>query len=40
MNQTEKLLMDIKNILSVTSDLVQEVDFLKRFFDERSDRLL
>ncbi|MGG1368275.1 LuxR C-terminal-related transcriptional regulator [Priestia megaterium] len=34
MNQTEKLLMGIKHILSVASDLVQEVDRLKRVEEE------
>ena len=34
MNQTEKLLMGIENILSVASDLVQEVDRLKRVEEE------
>jgi hypothetical protein len=34
MDQTEKLLMGIKNILSVASDLVQEVDHLKRVEEE------
>ncbi|MGC3792217.1 helix-turn-helix transcriptional regulator [Priestia aryabhattai] len=34
MNQTEKLLMGIENILSVASDLVQEVDGLKLVEEE------
>ncbi|PEB61009.1 LuxR family transcriptional regulator, partial [Priestia megaterium] len=34
MDQTEKLLMGIENILSVASDLVQEVDRLKRVEEE------
>ncbi|MDY0944288.1 helix-turn-helix transcriptional regulator [Priestia megaterium] len=34
MNQTEKLLMGIENVLSVASDLVQEVDRLKRVEEE------
>ncbi|MET1138933.1 LuxR family transcriptional regulator, partial [Bacillus subtilis] len=34
MDQTEKLLMGIEHILSVASDLVQEVDRLKRVEEE------
>ncbi|WEA47245.1 helix-turn-helix transcriptional regulator [Priestia aryabhattai] len=34
MDQTEKLLMGIERILSVASDLVQEVDRLKRVEEE------
>ncbi|MGE7717778.1 response regulator transcription factor [Priestia megaterium] len=34
MDQTEKLLLGIENILSVASDLVQEVDRLKRVEEE------
>ncbi|MCM3308648.1 response regulator transcription factor [Priestia megaterium] len=34
MDQTEKLLMGIENILSVASDLVQEVDRLKSVEEE------
>jgi len=34
MDQTEKLLIGIENILSVASDLVQEVDRLKRVEEE------
>lgn len=34
MDQTKKLLMGIENILSVASDLVQEVDRLKRVEEE------
>jgi len=34
MDQTEKLLMGIENILSVASDLVQEIDRLKRVEEE------
>ncbi|MEB2278269.1 helix-turn-helix transcriptional regulator [Bacillus sp. ILBB4] len=34
MDQTEKLLLGIENILSVASDLVQEVDRLKRVVEE------
>lgn len=34
MDQTEKLLMGIENILSVASDLAQEVDRLKRVEEE------
>lgn len=34
MDQTEKLLMGIENILSVASDLVQEVNRLKRVEEE------
>ncbi|WP_340598960.1 LuxR C-terminal-related transcriptional regulator (plasmid) [Priestia megaterium] len=34
MDQTEKLLMGIEKILSVASDLVQEVDRLKRVEEE------
>lgn len=34
MDQTEKLLMSIENILSVASDLVQEVDRLKHVEEE------
>ncbi|MCM3774294.1 LuxR C-terminal-related transcriptional regulator [Priestia aryabhattai] len=34
MDQTEKLLMGIENILSLASDLVQEVDRLKQFEEE------
>lgn len=34
MDQTEKLLMGIENILSVASNLVQEVDRLKRVEEE------
>jgi len=34
MDQTEKLLMGIENILSVASDLVEEVDRLKRVEEE------
>ena len=34
MDQTENLLMGIENILSVASDLVQEVDLLKRVEEE------
>jgi hypothetical protein len=30
MDQTEKLLMGIENVLSVASDSIQEVDRLKR----------
>lgn len=30
MDQTEKLLIDIENVLSVASDSIQEVDRLKR----------
>ncbi|MEE3897178.1 LuxR family transcriptional regulator [Priestia megaterium] len=34
MDQTEKLLMGIERILSVASDIVQEVDHLKRVEEE------
>lgn len=34
MDQTEKLLTGIESILSVASDLVQEVDRLKRVEEE------
>ncbi|PEE73262.1 LuxR family transcriptional regulator [Priestia megaterium] len=34
MDQTEKLLMGIEHILSIASDLVQEVDRLKRVEEE------
>lgn len=34
MDQTEKLLMGIESILSVASDLVQEIDRLKRVEEE------
>ncbi|MED4045951.1 MULTISPECIES: hypothetical protein [Priestia] len=34
MDQTEKLLIGIENILSVASDLVHEVDRLKRVEEE------
>ncbi|MCM3187017.1 hypothetical protein [Priestia megaterium] len=36
MDQTEKLLMGIEHILSVASDLVQEVDRLKRVEEENT----